>query len=145
MHGGAPVVPWPAPRRLCRRRCRLARRQDAGPDSATHSLTSGRIMLTIAKLGVGQESYYLSRVARGIEDYYSGQGEVPGSWVGRGAARLGLAGEVGGDELRAVLGGLDPSNGRRIAGREGAKRVPGWDLTFSAPKSVSVLYGVGAE
>src|SRR4029450_2856260 len=103
MHGGAPVVSWPAPRRLCRRRCRLARRQDAGPDPATHLLTSGRIVLTIAKLGVGQESYYLSKGGGGIEDYYSGNGEVPGSWVGRGAARLGLSGEVAGGELRAVL------------------------------------------
>src|SRR5262245_64534715 len=121
MHGGAPVVPWPAPRRLCRRRCRLARRQDAGPDSATHSLTSGRIMLTIAKLGVGQESYYLSKVAQGIEDYYTGQGESAGTWMGRGAARLGLGGDVAGDELRALLAGVDPAAGRRLAGRDGGK------------------------
>jgi conjugative relaxase-like TrwC/TraI family protein len=102
-------------------------------------------MLTIAKLGVGQESYYLSKVAQGIEDYYTGQGESAGAWLGRGAARLGLGGEVAGSELRAVLGGVDPVTGRRLAGREGAKRTPGWDLTFSAPKSVSVLFGLGDE
>ena len=102
-------------------------------------------MLTIAKLGVGQESYYLSKVAQGIEDYYSGKGEVPGVWIGRGAARLGLVGEVAGAELRAVLGGIDPATGQRLAGREGVKRVPGWDLTFSAPKSVSVLYALGGD
>jgi conjugative relaxase-like TrwC/TraI family protein len=102
-------------------------------------------VLTIAKLGVGQETYYLSKVAQGIEDYYTGQGEVAGTWLGRGAARLGLAGDVSGDELRAALGGVDPTTGRRLAGREGARRTPGWDLTFSAPKSVSVLYGLGEE
>jgi conjugative relaxase-like TrwC/TraI family protein len=101
--------------------------------------------LTIAKLGVGQESYYLSKVAQGIEDYYSGKGEVPGVWLGRGAARLGLVGEVAGAELRAVLSGIDPATGQRLAGREGVKRVPGWDLTFSAPKSVSVLYALGGD
>ena len=29
-------------------------------------------VLTIAKLGVGQENYYLAKVACGIEDYYTG-------------------------------------------------------------------------
>ena len=102
-------------------------------------------MLTIAKLGVGQEDYYLSRVAQGIEDYYSGEGESPGAWIGRGAGRLGLAGEVNAAELRALLAGLDPGSGERLAGRDGQKRVPGWDLTFSAPKSVSVLYGLADD
>jgi conjugative relaxase-like TrwC/TraI family protein len=102
-------------------------------------------VLTIAKLGVGQESYYLSKVAKGIEDYYSGEGETPGAWMGRGAARLGLGSEVASAELRALLGGLDPTTGLRLVGRDGAKRVPGWDLTFSAPKSVSVLYGLGGR
>src|ERR687891_1727329 len=110
-----------------------------------HCRGSGPPVLTIAKLGVGQESYYLSKVAQGIEDYYSGKGEVPGVWIGRGAARLGLVGEVAGAELRAVLSGIDPATGQRLAGREGAKRVPRWDLTFSAPKSVSVLYALGGD
>src|ERR671911_1202401 len=110
-----------------------------------HCRGSGPPVLTIAKLGVGQESYYLSKVAQGIEDYYSGKGEVPGVWIGRGAARLGLVGEVAGAELRAVLSGIDPATGQRLAGREGVKRVPGWDLTFSAPKSVSVLYALGGD
>src|ERR671911_314869 len=82
-----------------------------------HCRGSGPPVLTIAKLGVGQESYYLSKVAQGIEDYYSGKGEVPGVWIGRGAARLGLVGEVAGAELRAVLGGIDPATGQRLAGR----------------------------
>lgn len=35
-------------------------------------------MLSIGKLGVGQEMYYLEKVAEGAEDYYSGKGEVTG-------------------------------------------------------------------
>lgn len=31
-------------------------------------------MLSIGKLGRGQESYYLGKVAEGAEDYYSGEG-----------------------------------------------------------------------
>jgi conjugative relaxase-like TrwC/TraI family protein len=117
-----------------------------GPLQLLVVLTSGRnVVLTIAKLGAGQESYYLSKVAQGFEDYYSGQGERPGTWMGRGAERLGLAAEVNGEELQAVLAGIDPATGERLAGRDGAKRIPGWDLTFSASKSVSVLYALGAD
>jgi len=31
-------------------------------------------MLSIGKMGVGQEGYYLGKVAEGAEDYYSGEG-----------------------------------------------------------------------
>jgi hypothetical protein len=31
-------------------------------------------MLSIGKLGRGQERYYLDKVAEGAEDYYSGKG-----------------------------------------------------------------------
>jgi conjugative relaxase-like TrwC/TraI family protein len=99
-------------------------------------------VLSIGKLGVGQEDYYLSRVASGVEDYYTGAGESAGRWTGAGAARLGLEGEVQGDDLQAVLAGRDPRSGDQLSGRPGTRRVPGWDLTFSAPKSVSVLYGL---
>ena len=86
-------------------------------------------------------SYYLGSVARGAEDYYLG-GEVPGRWVGRGAELLGLAGEVEGDDLVAVLADRDPRSGTRL-GCAANRKVPGFDLTFSTPKSVSVLFGLG--
>ena len=98
-------------------------------------------MLTIAKLGHGRVDYYLDTVAKGIEDYYAGTGEAPGTWRGTAAARLGLDGEVDGDVLRAILGGQLPGVDGALAGG-GQRRTPGWDLTFSAPKSVSVLFGL---
>ena len=49
-------------------------------------------MLTIGKLGAGQERYYLQKVAEGAEDYYSGEGEAAGYWLGEGAEDLGLQG-----------------------------------------------------
>ena len=68
-------------------------------------------MLSIAKLRVGQEAYQLSGVAQSLDDYYTGAGEATGVWVGGGAARLGLDGEVDPDDLRAVLAGLRPGLG----------------------------------
>ena len=53
-------------------------------------------MLSIGKLSPGRADYYLDTVAKGAEEYYLGSGEAPGRWIGRGAERLGLTGEVGG-------------------------------------------------
>jgi len=102
-------------------------------------------MLSIGKLGTGQEMYYLEKVAEGAEDYYSGEGEVAGQWIGDGAVELDLSGEVGGDQLTAMLTGNNPASGEPLGLRAvgGRGPVPGFDLTFSAPKSVSLLWGLG--
>jgi conjugative relaxase-like TrwC/TraI family protein len=99
-------------------------------------------MLSVAKIAPGQEAYYLDTVAAGLEDYYSGRGESPGRWTGNAANHLGLEGRVDADALGAVLSGRDPETGTPL-GQLRRDRVPGFDLTFSAPKSVSVLWGLG--
>lgn len=100
-------------------------------------------MLGIASLATGGAEYYLEAVAGGREDYYLGSGEAPGVWAGRDAETLGLTGEVDADDLRALLDGDDPVSGVRLA-RTRKGRTPGFDLTFSAPKSVSILHALGA-
>ncbi len=65
-------------------------------------------MLTIGKLGAGQERYYLQKVAEGAEDYYSGEGEAAGYWLGDAAEDLGLQGQVKADQLTAMLTGRNP-------------------------------------
>jgi conjugative relaxase-like TrwC/TraI family protein len=105
-------------------------------------------MLSIGKLAAGQASYYERQVARGHDDYYSGRGEAPGEWAGRGAAALGLAGQVEAAQFNALMAGVDPSNealDRRLRDSRGEPKVVGFDLTFSAPKSVSVLFAAGNE
>ena len=103
-------------------------------------------VMSLWKLRVGVEAYYLSQVASGLDEYYTGAGEAPGNWIGGGVAGLGIIGEVSPADLRAVLAGLAPNtgltpNGTRLATHP--RRVPGFDLTFSVPKSVSVLYALG--
>ena len=100
-------------------------------------------MMSLWKLRVGAEDYYLDQVAKGLDDYYSGVGETRGSWIGAASSALGLDAEVDGDDLRAILAGLAPGTGLTPNGdqvRTFKNRVPGFDLTFSAPKSVSILY-----
>jgi conjugative relaxase-like TrwC/TraI family protein len=97
-------------------------------------------VLSIGKLVAGQERYYQTQIARGLDDYYAGRGEAPGRWVGAGAASLGLVGRVEEGQLGALIVGRDPRSGDVL--REQETRVAALDLTFSAPKSVSVLVAV---
>jgi conjugative relaxase-like TrwC/TraI family protein len=78
------------------------------------------------------------------DDYYSREGEPPGHWAGRGAERLSLVGPVTHAEFQAALQGVDPKTGERLAqvGGRGREHSAGWDMTFSAPKSVSVLWAL---
>jgi Ti-type conjugative transfer relaxase TraA len=101
-------------------------------------------MVSIGKVGgrPAAERYYTDTVARGQEDYYSGEGEAEGEWTGTAAQQLGLNGGVDADDFSALLRGTAPS-GDRLRREPDARSVIGFDLTFSAPKSVSVLYGVG--
>ncbi len=100
-------------------------------------------MLSIGKMVAGAEDYYLRTVAAGREEYYMGSGEAPGEWLGKGAALLGLEGQVAPADLSFVLAGVTP-DGTALGTRhvDPARRVAGFDLTWSAPKSVSLLYGL---
>ena len=98
-------------------------------------------MLNLHRLAPGAESYYLDQVVSGIEDYYSEEGEAPGHWLAS-SYQLDLTGLVQPEDLRAVLTGIDPRTGEHLH-RAKNRKVPGWDLTFRAPKSVSILWGLG--
>jgi conjugative relaxase-like TrwC/TraI family protein len=102
-------------------------------------------MLSIGKMGHGQEGYYLGKVAEGAEDYYSGEGEAEGYWLGDAADDLGLQGKVEADQLTAMLTGTNPASGEPLGLRHVEDGIPGFDLTFSAPKSVSVLWALGGH
>ena len=101
-------------------------------------------MLNIGKLaGVDSVDYYLSQVASGVEDYDLGKGEAPGVWTGSAAGHLGLHGRVEAQALRQVLGGYDAAD-EPLDGLRSSRKVPGFDLAFRAPKSVSLLWALGS-
>ena len=69
----------------------------------------------VLTMRVGHDTDYLTEaVAKGREGYYTGAvaaGEPPGIWYGRGAERLGLAGEVDAGVMKALYThGRDPRN-----------------------------------
>lgn len=80
------------------------------------------------------------------DDYYVGDAKAPSVWHGRGAARLGLRGEVDPDTFADMLHGKLPEGTVLGTVRDGErKHRPGWDLTCSAPKSLSVAALVAGD
>jgi conjugative relaxase-like TrwC/TraI family protein len=106
-------------------------------------------VLTIGKLGTsrGRLEYYDAQVAAGVEDYYAGRGESPGQWRGTGACALGLStrGTVKRSEFMALMRGCSPADDSVLRPMGARSTVSGFDLTFSAPKSVSVLFAIGDD
>ncbi|MFC7339524.1 MobF family relaxase [Haloferula chungangensis] len=77
--------------------------------------------------------------ALSIADYYGKGDKTLGQWHGQAAEMIGLPGEVTKQDFEAVLNGLDPATGDTLDGvRHRENRTPGYDFTFSVPKSVSL-------
>ncbi len=100
-------------------------------------------MLSIGKLARGAGDYYTSMVADGAEEYFTGAREAPGKWVGRGSDLLALSDTVEPDDFAAVLDHRYPGTDVRITAARSVPTVVAFDATFCAPKSVSVLHGLG--
>jgi conjugative relaxase-like TrwC/TraI family protein len=94
-------------------------------------------MLNVTQIR-GNNQYAAAHYFSAADDYYAK--ENPGEWQGQGAQALGLSGPVEQAQLSRLLDGQLP-NGERIQTTfdptDNKKRM-GLDLTFSAPKSVSM-------
>ncbi len=71
--------------------------------------------------------------------YYTEGGERPGEWYGQGAQRLGLLGRVTQEQFVRLLAG-EAVDGRRLLKKSKKQKVPGYDVCFSVPKEVSILW-----
>lgn len=92
------------------------------------------------------ESKDKSKAPGAIEDYYAqGSDKTPSLWMGSAAAALGLSGPVDREDHIKTLQGLDPRTGEGLVQGSGEDRKYGLDLTFSAPKSVSIAWAIGDE
>ena len=118
------------------------------------------VVLSIHKMVAGEGYLYLTRhvavndgaalAGQSVTDYYAVSGNPPGRWLGQGLdalgrveARITPGSRVEERELAAVFrDGCDPVTGEPI-GRH--LKVAGYDLTFTAPKSASVLWALGDE
>ena len=104
-------------------------------------------MISIKTISLKSATYYLELAQ---ENYYLDGGEQSGNWHGKGAAALGLKGRVTRAQFENLFHGYSPdgkTNQVQNAGKMGGdpKRVPGWDLTFSPTKSVSIIWEMAPE
>ena len=100
------------------------------------------MVATISAIGNSAQasSYYEA------DDYYADGGLSPSEWQGEGAKELGLAGEVERDAFRDMLDGKLPDGQQLGTTRDGKlEHRPGWDVTMSAPKSVSIMAEVAGD
>jgi conjugative relaxase-like TrwC/TraI family protein len=89
------------------------------------------ISLAAAKTYYGSPDYYI----RGMSTQ-----ELPGIWRGKGAERLGLSGAITPQAWDSLCENRNPKTGRRMTARTRTERSIGYDFTYSAPKTVSLLY-----
>ncbi len=103
-------------------------------------------MLTVTPVkSAGQALHYFSK-----DNYYTqDEGLEHSEWFGKGAATLGLSGKIEQEDFFAMLNGYVAGQelGKIVENKETGEKErehrPGTDLTFSAPKSVSLLAEVG--
>lgn len=107
--------------------------------------------LTPAKV----KEYYKSEYSAASNSYFSQRGTLQGHWHGQLASEFGLArADVMAEAFDRLAEGQDPRSGSQLIAhrdthltRDG-KEVPhraGWDLTFNAPKTVSLTALVGDD
>lgn len=107
------------------------------------------LSIGVVRAAAAATSYYET------DDYYAGGDGTGGGatgasgssqWWGEGARRLGLEGTVDPARFREVLDGQMPDGVHLGTQRDGQRaHRPGWDLTFSAPKSVSITAALGGD
>jgi conjugative relaxase-like TrwC/TraI family protein len=96
------------------------------------------LRITQSKSAQQAKSYYVGGLSR--EEYYSEEQEIAGKWHGKGAERLGLAGNVDQEAFYALSENRDPATGARLTARINDDRTIGYDFSFHVPKSVSAMY-----
>lgn len=106
-----------------------------------------RLLVTVrvtSLRGADAGAYYVDAERRGLATYYLDAGEPPGVWLGKQATAWGLRGTVDAEVFLALINGAAPT-GEQLGRVYGDRSVRGYDVTFSAPKSVSILWALGDE
>ncbi len=105
-------------------------------------------MISLNNVGsAGQALHYFSK-----DNYYTkNEGLEHSAWFGKGAARLGLTGKIEQKAFFNLLSGkiegqvLGKWVRNKVTGEKEREHRPGIDITFSAPKSVSILAEISGQ
>ncbi|HGD8945004.1 TPA: MobF family relaxase, partial [Escherichia coli] len=98
------------------------------------------LSFSVVKSAGSAGNYYTDK------DNYYVLGSMGERWAGQGAEQLGLQGSVDKDIFTRLLEGRLPDGADLSRMQDGSnKHRPGYDLTFSAPKSVSMMAMLGGD
>ncbi len=97
-------------------------------------------MLHVVTVSDSRARYYLGDLGDEVRRVAPGRAGDAGRWLGTASAAVGLAGEPDGPALEGLLVGRHPGTGRVLTTRR--RSVAGYDLTFTVPKSLSVVFGL---
>ncbi len=98
------------------------------------------LSFSVVKSAGSAGNYYTDK------DNYYVLGSMGERWAGQGAEQLGLQGSVDKDVFTRLLEGRLPDGADLSRMQDGSnKHRPGYDLTFSAPKSVSMMAMLGGD
>jgi conjugative relaxase-like TrwC/TraI family protein len=101
----------------------------------------------VLSLAKAAKDYYLRKLGElsPREDYYLRGGTASGIWRGSAAAELGLEGTVTAEGLVRLFDGQHPGTVEQLGRTLRRDGVAAWDVTFSADKSVSLLWALGDD
>ncbi|MGD9921430.1 MAG: MobF family relaxase, partial [Pseudorhodoplanes sp.] len=97
----------------------------------------------VATIAAGTSAgYYLAQ-----SEYYLGGNEPPGEWIAAGEGfGIAIGARVEAELFEHLHAAIGPDGASLLSnGGSRVDRVPGYDMTFSAPKSVSVLWALSDE
>lgn len=116
-------------------------------------------------MNLARATYHEQSLGHGLDDHYSEWGERPGLWWDGGAELLGLEEYAAPESIVSLIEGrnpasgellrrptsnalvtrraFDPASGEVVERKVEQKRVGGWDLAFSAPKSIRLALTFG--
>ena len=95
--------------------------------------------ITAQKNAAGAKSYFAA------SDYYAEGQEIVGDWGGKGAVLLGLFGQVDKQQFDQLCDNINPANGKQLTALTRDGRRVGYDFTWSAPKSVSLVHALTGD
>jgi len=95
--------------------------------------------ITAQRGAEGAKSYFAK------SDYYSQGQELVGEWGGKGAVLLGQFGQVDKQAFDLLCDNRNPLTGDSLTPMTRSERRVGYDFTWSAPKSVSVVHALTGD
>ena len=101
------------------------------------------LRITVSKGGPSAINYFRDALSK--QDYYSERAKVLGQWHGKTAARIGLSNDVSEKDFSLMIKNRNPVTGEKLTPRDAAGRRAGYDFTFNAPKSVSIVEAITGD